>query len=100
MKVEFLTQVALELASAEEIPRTPRQLSIALRRVEDLVDGQDEPVKLLAFHRQLLAAGHGERVVPSPPVVLGRASFGFDPPCFRRTTMGECATAPPGVLAQ
>ena len=50
-----------------------------LRGVEDLVDGEDEPVELLAFHRQLLAPCCGERVVPRAAVVLGRAPLGLGP---------------------
>jgi hypothetical protein len=64
----------------EGIPHAPKELSHEdLRGVQYLVDGEDEPVELLTFDRELLPACGSQGVMPSAPVVLGCAPLGLDP---------------------
>ena len=61
---------------------------MALRRVEDLVNREDDPVKLLAFNRELLPTSCRERVVPCPSIVLRGAPLGLDPAVEQETLQG------------
>ena len=58
------------------------------RRVQDAVDGEDDPVELVALVRQLVPAGRGQGVEPGAPVVLGRAPGRLDPPVEQEPLQG------------
>ncbi len=56
-----------------------RHPGTALRRVQYLADRENESVEIGAFHRELLAAGCREGVIPGTAVVFGGAPSGFRP---------------------
>ena len=58
-------------------------------RVQDLVNREDDPVKLLAFEGELLSTSCSEGVVPRPPIVLGRTPFRFDPAVEQQSLQGR-----------
>jgi hypothetical protein len=52
------------------------------------VNREDQPVKLLAFDRQLFPTGRREGVVAGATVVCGRAPLGFDLPSQQEALQG------------
>ena len=64
-----------------------------LRRVEDAVDREDDPVELVALVRQLRAARGSQGIEPGAPVVLGRAPGGLDPAIQQEALQGRVQRA-------
>ena len=64
-----------------------------LSGVQDAVDGEDDPVELVALVRQLRPAGRGQRVEARAPVVLGRAPGGLDPAVQQQPLQGRIQRA-------
>lgn len=52
---------------------------MVLCRVEDLVNGENQPIELLALGSELPAACDCERIEASATVIFGRAPLGLDP---------------------
>jgi hypothetical protein len=52
------------------------------------MNGEDESIEFLAFNRQLFAASGRQSVVPRPPIVLGSAPLGLDPPSQQEPLQG------------
>jgi len=106
MSLHFFGKLTVEPTLANRVPSAAKELAhvgltaaltAALRRTQDLMNREDQPVEFLALGGELLAAGGGQRVVARASIVLRRPSLALHPAFQQQTLEGRVQRAFPDL---